>query len=73
MRKVPDTAFKDRGEFERTLDGAATKIGLKLPAPARKAILSALSERDETIGRSEADSKSADRSSLSRSSCAPRR
>ena len=30
------------------LDGAAKKAGLKLPAPVRKAILSALSERDET-------------------------
>jgi type I restriction enzyme M protein len=39
---------KDRDEFERRLDTAAKKAGLKLPAPARKAILSALSERDET-------------------------
>lgn len=39
---------KDREEFERRLDAAAKKGGVKLPAPARKAILSALSERDET-------------------------
>jgi len=30
------------------LDAAVTNVGAKLPAPARKAILSALSERDET-------------------------
>jgi type I restriction enzyme M protein len=32
------------------LDAAARKAGLKLPAPARKAIFAALSERDETAG-----------------------
>ena len=48
VRGLPDTLFKDRDEFERVLDAAAKKAGLKLPAPARKAILSALSERDET-------------------------
>ncbi len=45
---LPDTLVKDRDEFEQLLDAAAKKAGLKLPAPARKAILSALSERDET-------------------------
>jgi type I restriction enzyme M protein len=45
---LPSSAFKDRDEFERMLDAAAKKAGVKLPAPARKAILSALSERDET-------------------------
>jgi len=48
VRARPDTLFNDRTEFERVLDGAAKKAGLKLPAPARKAIFSALSERDET-------------------------
>jgi type I restriction enzyme M protein len=48
IRGLPDTLFKDRDEFERVLDGAARKAGLKLPATARKAILSALSEHDET-------------------------
>jgi len=48
VRKLPGTEFKDRGEFERALDAAARKAGVKLPAPARKAILSALSEPDET-------------------------
>ena len=48
MRGLPGTLVKNRDEFERLLDAAATKAGVKLPAPARKAILSALSERDET-------------------------
>jgi len=48
VRELPSTLFKDRDELERVLDGTAKKAGLKLPAPARKAILSALSERDET-------------------------
>jgi len=47
LRALPGTLFKDRDEFNRVLDGAAKKVRLKLPAPARKAILSALSERDE--------------------------
>jgi type I restriction enzyme M protein len=37
----------DRSQFEDLLDRAATRADLKLPAPARKAVLSALSERDE--------------------------
>jgi type I restriction enzyme M protein len=45
---MPTTLFKDRDELEKVLDGAAKKAGLKLSAPVRKAILSALSERDET-------------------------
>ncbi len=45
---LPATLVKDRGEFERLLDAAANKADVKLPAPARKAILSALSERDES-------------------------
>ena len=48
LRGLPDTVVKDRDEFERLLDAAATKAGLKLPAPARKAILAALAERDES-------------------------
>jgi len=48
LATLPGTLFKDRNEFERTLDAAARDAGVKLPAPARKAILSALSERDET-------------------------
>ena len=48
VRRLPATLLKDRDEFERLLDGTSKKTGVKLPAPARKAILSALSERDET-------------------------
>ncbi|MFQ5382726.1 MAG: class I SAM-dependent DNA methyltransferase, partial [Dehalococcoidia bacterium] len=48
LRALPDALCKDREEFERILGAAARKAGLKLPAPAKKAILSALSERDET-------------------------
>ena len=48
LHTLPGTLLRDRGEFERLLDAAGKKAGLKLPAPARKAILSALSERDET-------------------------
>jgi type I restriction enzyme M protein len=48
LHGLPSRLIKDRDEFERVLDSAAKKAGLKLPAPARKTILSALSERDET-------------------------
>ncbi len=48
LRTLPATLVKDRDEFERLLDAAARKAGVKLSAPARKAVLSALSERDET-------------------------
>ncbi len=47
LRGLPDTLIKDRKEFERTLGAATRKAGLELPAPVEKAILSALSERDE--------------------------
>jgi type I restriction enzyme M protein len=48
LRTFPDTPFKDRDKFESVLTTAARKAGVKLPAPIQKAILSALSERDET-------------------------
>lgn len=48
VRSLPGTLVKDRGEFERLLDAASKTAGVKLPAPVRKAILSALSERDDT-------------------------
>jgi type I restriction enzyme M protein len=48
VRALSGTPVKDREEFERLLAAAAKKGGVKFPAPARKAILSALSERDET-------------------------
>lgn len=48
LRSLPDTLFKDRAEFEQRLEAQARKAGIKLAAPVKKAILSALSERDET-------------------------
>ncbi len=48
LRGLPGTLFTDRNEFEETLDAAVRKARLKLPAPVRKAILSALAERDDT-------------------------
>ena len=48
LRMLPDTLHKDRDGFEKALSTAARKAGLKLATPVKKAILSALSERDET-------------------------
>lgn len=48
LRGLPGTLVKDRDEFERLLEAAGKKSGVKFPVPARKAILSALSERDES-------------------------
>ena len=48
VRGLPSTSVKDRDEFERLLNAAAKKAGVKLTASACKAILSALSDRDET-------------------------
>jgi type I restriction enzyme M protein len=48
VRAFPDPLYKDRVEFERPLEAAAKKAGLRLPGPVQKAILSALSQRDET-------------------------
>ncbi len=45
---LPGTLYKDREKFEAVLDAAAEKAKLRLDAPIKKAILSALSERDET-------------------------
>lgn len=48
LRTLPGTLFKDRNKFEGLLDASADKAKLKLGAPVKKALLSALSERDET-------------------------
>ena len=48
LGKLPDTLFTDREAFEQALDTAARQQAFKLAGPVRKAILSALSERDET-------------------------
>lgn len=45
---LPQTLFKDRDAFLKLLTAEAKKADLKLAAPVQKAILSALSERDET-------------------------
>src|SRR5690606_35191793 len=47
LRYLPDALFKDREECVLVLRDAASKADLKLSAPVEKAILSALSERDE--------------------------
>jgi len=44
---LPDKLVPSRDEFESILDGAANKARLTLSSAARKAVLSALSERDE--------------------------
>ncbi len=48
LQGLPQTLYKDREEFLRMSEREAKKANLKLPAPVVKAILSALSERDET-------------------------
>ncbi|MCX6024211.1 MAG: hypothetical protein NTZ05_21265 [Chloroflexi bacterium] len=44
----PAPLYRSRPEFERALDAALKRAGVKLAAPLRKAVLAALSERDET-------------------------
>lgn len=48
LHTLPATSYKDRDQFENILKTAARNAGLRLPALATKAILSALSQRDET-------------------------
>jgi len=48
LRMLPTKLFDDRKEFEKALETAAKKQSVKLSAAETKAILSALSERDET-------------------------
>ncbi len=43
----PAKLYKDRAEFVPVLDDALERAGPKIPAPVRKAILAALSERDD--------------------------
>ena len=45
--RLPSTLFTNRDEFDKDLTGALRVKGIKLAAPAKKAILSALSERNE--------------------------
>ena len=46
--RLPNTFFRDRSAFEAALATALKSAGLKIGAPIKKAILSALSERDAT-------------------------
>ena len=46
LRSMPDDLFLDRTTFDTALSRAADEAELKLAAPVRKAILSALSERN---------------------------
>ena len=48
LRKLTDTLYKDREAFLAELETAARRADLRLSAPVKKAILKALSERDET-------------------------
>ena len=49
LRTLPDTLYKNRDEFEEVLKEAEVATGIQpLSAALRKAILNALSERDET-------------------------
>ena len=47
LRSLPDELFRDRTLFEAELSQAARQAAIKLAAPVRKTILSALSERND--------------------------
>ncbi len=47
LSDLPETTVSDRKAFEVMLEDALKKADLKLPAPAKRAVLNALSERDE--------------------------
>ncbi len=48
LNSFPDTLYHDRGEFEKVLKKGMKTGGITVAAAVYKAILSALSERDET-------------------------
>ena len=48
LATLPQDLFLSRPAFEKALDKACLKAGIKLEAPLRKAVLAALSERSET-------------------------
>ena len=50
-RRLPKQSFTNREAFDKALSKALKGAGIKIGAPAKKAILSALSERDETADR----------------------
>ena len=47
LHGLPKTMVRDKKAFEDILDAAVKEAGLKLPAPAQRAVLNALAERDE--------------------------
>ena len=71
VSSLPATVYKDRDKFEKVLDAAVKKAAFKLSGPVANAILSALSERDETAeicrdeeGNPESDSELRDTESV---------
>ena len=63
LADMPATLYKNRDDFLQALNADCKRRGYKMSAPVRKAILSALSERDESAdicrdrkGRPESDS-----------------
>ena len=48
LQTMPGTLFRDRAVFLAELVAAARQAEIKLPAPVKKAILTALAERDES-------------------------
>lgn len=48
LSTLPKRLFKDRPSFEKALNQVINAEGIKLATPVKKAILAALSERDET-------------------------
>jgi type I restriction enzyme M protein len=71
LRSLPDKLYSSRSEFVALLDEAAAKVGYRLSTPTRRAILSALSERDEKAeicrdedGRPEPDTELRDTESV---------
>lgn len=67
LRELPPTLFKDRARFNAALDEVCAAQGVKLKAALRKAVLSALGERDDSAaicrdrkGQPEADSSQRD-------------
>ena len=50
LASLPQELYRDRKAFLKVLKAAIRKADLKLTAPLGRAILSALSERDETAG-----------------------
>ena len=48
LQAIGDELYKSRPEFDKALKAAARRHGVTIPASVKKAILSALSERDES-------------------------